>query len=160
PPDVLPGDMLFAVTTTQGASVDPPPGWTTADVEGASVVSYRAVPADPSTVDLDALGQDVVVTVVRNVDPSDPVAGHTTGAARDGVSSFTLPWEGSPVLDWQWETPQVAVTGGQGLLGWETVENDFDALVHLPCGTGIAPCPDPQWGYTANLLVGGLLDSP
>jgi hypothetical protein len=176
PADVLPGDVLFAVTTAQDP-VDAAPGWTTADVEGATVVSYLVVPSDPSTVDLSGLGGLAVVTVVRDVDPTDPVATHTIGAGlAPGPFSFTTPFaytfndpaycpagadlpcrvtaSPSVITDSNWATPQVSADPGQGLLGWAAYQNSSFELAYASCGNlPTLTCPYPAWNYGTSLLL-------
>ena len=176
PADVLPGDVLFAVTTAQDP-VDTPPGWTTADVEGATVVSYLVVPSHPSTVDLGGLAGVAVVTVVRDVDPTDPVATHTIGAGlAPGPFSFTTPFAytfndpaycpagadlpcrvtASPdvITDSNWATPQVSADPGQGLLGWAAYQNSSFELAYASCGNlPTLTCPYPAWNYGTSLLL-------
>jgi hypothetical protein len=174
PADVLPGDALVVVTTRSA-----PTGWTIADTEGSTVVFYRFVPLDPSTIDLSALGSGAIVTVVRDVDPSDPVTGHSSGAMRvPGEHTFTTgftyvfddpafcPFGVTPpcavaanptiIQEAIWGTPSVGVLPGQGVLGWETLRNSSEALAYASCANvPTLTCPYPAWGYTGALSLGG-----
>jgi len=176
--NVLPGDVVFAVTT-RGGSLG-----TVVDTEGPTIVSYAVVTGDGSGIDLGGLGPSAVVTVVRNIDPNDPVAGHTVGAARSAPPLFyttpfyytfddaadcpygvgppcTISADPKVIGDDLWATPPVDVTAGQGLLGFEAIENDSQALAYATCGSlPVVSCPYPAQGnYSGWLLLGDTASS-